>query len=278
MKHTSSRAHRNHYIPLFVLRTFADRSDRIWWTYTDGRSGPPRLMKCENVFCENDLYTVRGESGISDRNEQVLAKQEDRWACALRRIRTLLSQGLEDQTEEQDRLDALEYYLFAGIRTPEHLRWAMYSGEHKPRDVIDRVFSGRRAEADYTVLENNMRATFGSGQADAIRRGIEELIQTLGLGIYTVKPGAGSFIVGSYGAIQIRTGIWKRSFVPVAPDMALFSTIRPDRLEVESLGGRERDETIQMMNTRTWNSSRQVAATSAELLKAVKKQVGGTNP
>jgi len=111
MKHTRSRAQRHHFIPLFVLRTFAADSDRVWCTYTDGRWGEPRLIKCQKVFCENDLYTVRGESGITDRNECILAQKEDRWAGALREIRVLLSQGRE--ITEADALNALEYYLYA---------------------------------------------------------------------------------------------------------------------------------------------------------------------
>ena len=277
MKHTRPLAQRNHYISEFVLRTFADGNDRIWCTYTDGSWGEPRLIKCRNVFVEKDLYTVREESGMTDRNERILAKKEDRWAPVLRRVRALLSQGREAQITEKDARDALEYYLHALIRTPEHLRWVMYSGEHKPRDVIDKVFTGRRTEADYGVLEQNIRADLGSGQADRVNGHIAELAQTLGLGIYTVKPAAGSFIIGSYGAVKIKMDIWERSFVPVAPDMALSSTIWPDRLEVTSLDGKEGQESLRMMNIATWNGSRQVAGVSADALETVRKQASAAN-
>ena len=282
MKHSRTRAHRNHYIAMFVLRTFADGNDRIWCTFTNGRWGAPRLIKCRNVFIEKDLYTVREESGMTDRNERVLAKKEDQWAPALRHIRALLSEGRERQITEANAIDALEYYLYSVIRTPEHLKRVMYGGQHKPRDVIDKVFTGRRTEADYWVLEQNIRADLGSGQADLVKSHITELTQTLGLGIYKVMPDTESFIIGSYGATRIRadggnTNIWERSFVPVAPDLALFSTMSPGCLEVTVLDGKEGQETLRMMNTATWSSSQQVAATSANLLETVRKQAGATN-
>lgn len=282
MKRSQAKTHRNHYIPQFVSRTFSDANDRIWCSYTDGRWGEPRLVSCQKVFVKKDLYTVREESGMTDRNERILAKKEDRWALALRQIRELLSQARDRQITEKDAINALEYYLYALIRTPEHLRWVMYGGNHKPRDVIDKVFTGRRAEADYRVLEHNIRADLGSGQADRVNSRITELTQTLGLGIYKVKPDTGSFIIGSYGAARIQAvgwdmNIWERSFVPVAPDMALFSTISPECLEVTVLDGKEGQEMLRMMNTATWSSSQQVAATSANLLESVRKQAGATN-
>ena len=278
MKRSQPKTHRSHYIPECVLRTFSDANDRIWCTFTDGRRGEPFLVSCRKAFVKKDLYTVREESGMTDRNEHTLAKKESRWALALRQIRELLSQGRDRQVTEKDATSALEYYLYALIRTPEHLRWVMYGGDHKPRDVIDIVFTGRRAEADYRVLEHNIRADLGSGQADRVNSRITELTRTLGLGIYKVKPVTGSFIIGSYGSARIQMDIWERSFVPVAPDMALFSTITPECLEVTALDGEAGQESLRMMNIATWNSSQQVAATSADLLESVRKQAGATNP
>ena len=277
MKRSQAKTHRSHYIPEFVLRTFSDANDRIWCTYTDGRWGEPLLVSCQKVFVKKDLYTVREESGMTDRNERILAKKEDRWALALKQIRELLSQGRDRQITEMNAINALEYYLYALIRTPEHLRWVMYGGDHKPRDVIDKVFTGRRAEADYRVLEHNIRADLGSGQAGRVNSRINELTRTLGLGICKVKPNTGSFIIGSYGSARFQMDIWERSFVPVAPDMALFSTISPECLEVTVLDGNVGQETLRMMNTATWKSSQQVAATSGDLLESVRKQAGATS-
>ena len=235
------------------------------------------MVSCQKVFVKKDLYTVREESGMNDRNECILAKKEDRWALTLRLIRELLSQGRDRQITEKDAINALEYYLYALIRTPEHLRWVMYGGDHKPRDVIDKVFTGRRAEADYRVLEHNIRADLGSGQANRVNSSITGLTRTLGLGIYTVKPHTGSFIIGSYGSTRIQMDIWERSFVPVAPDLALFSTNSPECLEVTALDGNEGQETLRMMNTATWNTSQQVAAASGDLLESVRKPAGATN-
>jgi len=158
----------------------------------------------------------------------------------------------------------------------------MYSGEHKPRAVIDKVFTGRRSEVDYRVLEQNIRADLGSGQADLVKSYITQLTQTLGIGIYRVQPNIGSFIIGSYGAVRIQAvggdkNIWERSFVPVAPDMALFSTLSPESFEVTELEGKAGQETLRMMNIATWNSSQQVASTSADLLESVRKQAGATD-
>ena len=275
MRQSQSRARKNHYISLFVLRTFSDDEDRIWWIGTDGKWEEPCLSKCKHVFFVKNLYTVRSEKGISDRNEHDLAKKEHQWAGALRKIRKLVSEERDDHIEERDALRALEYFLYAGMRTPEHLDRVMQEGEHTPREVIDKVTEGSLGEAAYDLLEHNIRADLGSGQPDLVKADIEKAKCTLGLGIYKLELGAETFIVGSYGTAKIS---WieqeikqKMYFTPVAPDMALFCTDQPGCLVV-TRQGKEGAETLHKMNTATWNASQWVAATSWELLKAVEKR------
>ena len=277
MRQSQARAHKNHYIPRFILRTFADDEDRIWWTSTDGKWKEPRHSKCANVFVETDLYTVRGESGNSDQNERMLAEKEGQWAGALRRMRELVSEGRDDNIEEGDALLALEYYLYAGIRTPEHLKWVMHGGEQTPREVIDKVIEVRCSlgEADYDLLERNIRADLGSAQADRVKTDIAVLMHTRGLGIYKLEPGVGNFIIGSYGTAKIslieQEIKQEMYFTPVAPDMALFCTNQPECLVI-SRQGKEGIATLRKMNTATWNASQWVAAASRELLEAAEKQ------
>ena len=275
MKRSQSRARKHHYIPRFILRVFADAEDRVWWTRTDGKLKEPRHSKCANVFVKKDLYTVLAEDGISDRNERMLAKKEGPWSHALRQIRKLVSEGRDGQIKEWDALLALEYYLYAGIRTPEHLKWVMYGGEHTPQEVIDKVTEGSLGEADYDLLEHNIRADLGSGKPDLVKADIEKFKRTLGLGIYKLEPGAGNFIVGSYGMAKIswieREIKQEKYFTPVAPDMALSCTDQPGCPRV-TRQGKEGIETLHKMNTATWNASQLVAATSLELLKAVGKR------
>ena len=54
--------------------------------------------------------------------------------------------------------------------------------------------------------------------------------------------------------------------------MALFCTNLPGRLLVTSEQGKKGVETLHMMNTAIWNASKQVVATSPELLKATEKR------
>ena len=228
-------------------------------------------MGTANAFVKKDLYTVTDENGgKSDQNERNLSEKESLWAGALKRIKELVAKDLEDYIKEEDAQLAVEYYLYAGCRTPEHLHWVMYSGEHNPRQVIRKVFKpGRRLyEADFRILEKNIRATLGSGQADLIKGRIEELKSKLGLGIYKLKAGVEGFIIGSNGAVQLEQLMY---FLPVAPDMALFCTNRPDCLVV-TRQGEKGDETRRKMNLAMWNTSKWVAAASPELLKAVGKQ------
>ena len=240
-------------------------------TRTGGEWKEPRKVGTANVFVEKALYTVIDENGgKSDLNERNLAKKEGLWAGALKRIKDLARKDLETCITEEDARLAVEYYLYAGCRTPEHLHWVMYSGEHNPRQVIRKAFKpGRRLfEADFRILEKNIRATLGSGQADLIKGRIEELKSRLGLGIYKLKSGVEGFIIGSNGAVQLEQLMY---FLPVAPDMALFCTNRPDCLVV-TRQGEEGDETRRKMNLALWNKSKWVAAASPELLKAVEKQ------
>ena len=271
MRHTRAQASRQHFIPCFILREFADVNGRVWCTRTDGKPGKPFKVHIIKVFVEKHLYTVIDEYGSrSDLNEQMLARMEGRWERALNRIKKLVAEELEDRIQEADAWLALEYYLNAGCRTPEHLNWVMHGGEYKPREVIRKVFGPERdlSETDFHNLENNIRATLGSGQADPVKQSIKALRYTLGLGIYKLNPGTEHFIIGSYGAVQNHQEMY---FVPVAPDMALFCTNRPESLVV-TRQGKDGDETRQKMNIAMWNKSRWVGAASAALLKDVEKQ------
>ena len=132
---------------------------------------------------------MRSEKGISDRNERDLAKKEYQWAGALRTIRGFVSEERDDHIEERDAVLALEYFLYAGMRTPEHLDWVMQEGEHTPREVIEKVTEGSLGEATYDLLEHNIRADLGSGQPDLVKEDIEKAKRTLGLGIYKLARG-----------------------------------------------------------------------------------------
>ena len=264
---------KSHYIPRFVLRAFADDHDRIWFTKTDREWEEPRRMKIDKVFCQKDLYTVIDENGnSSDLNERMLAKKETQWACALDRIEKLLAEEHEDLIEEEDARLGLEYYLRAGCRTPEHLDQVMHGGEHKPRELICKVFGQGKnlSEADYCDLEKNIRATLGSGRAELVERSIEVLKRIRGLGIYQLNPGTEHFIIGSMGVVPVQLEEELMYFLPVAPDMALFCTNRAESLVV-TRQGKEGDETRKKMNVSMWNESRWVAAASPNLLKAVQR-------
>ena len=272
MTRLQARSRKHHYIPRFILRVFADAEDRIWWTRTDGKWKEPHHSKCAKVFVKKDLYTVRAEDGISDRNERTLAEKENQWASALKKIRKLLLERRDDHIEEGDALLALEYYLYGGIRTPEHLKWVMHGGEHTPREVIDKVTGGSLGEGDYDILERNIRADLGSGKPDLVRADIEKFKHIFGLGIYKLEPGAGNFIIGSYGTAKISRIEQEMYFVPAAPDMALFCTAKPECCVI-SRQSKEEIETLHKMNTATWNASQFVAAASRELLETAEKQV-----
>ena len=142
----------------------------------------PHHVKVETVFFENDLYTVLSDRNErSDRNEHRLADKESQWARALRKIRQLVSEGRDGQIEEGDELAlALDYYLHAGFRTPEHLDEVMHGGEHTPREVIEKVTEGDLDEAGYNRLEHNIRADLGSGQPDLVKAKIKKFKRTLG--------------------------------------------------------------------------------------------------
>ena len=275
MRRLHARARKHHYLPRFILRVFADAEDRIWWTRTNGKWKEPRHPKCANVFVKKDLYTVRAEDGISDRNERTLAEKESLWASSLQKIRKLVLDRRDDHIEEGDVLLALEYYLYAGIRTPEHLKWVMHGEEHTPREVIHKVTEGSLGEADYDLLERNIRADLGSGKPELVKTEIEKFKRTLGLGIYKLEPSAGNFIVGSYGTAKIslidQEIKQEMYFTPVAPDMALFCTAKPERCVIRRRG-KEEIKTLHKMNTATWNASQWVAAASRELLESTEKQ------
>ena len=120
-----------------------------------------------------------------------------------------MSEGRGSQIEEEDALAlALEYYLYAGIRTPEHLKSFLHGGEHTPWEMIDKVTGGGLDEADYDPLKHNIRANLENGEADRVKADIEEFIRTFGLEIYKLNhPETRPLLIGSYGAVNIKVDI-----------------------------------------------------------------------
>ena len=264
---------RQHYIPRFVLREFADRNGLIWWTKTGGRAGNPCRSRPRNLFVKKDLYSFEYEDGLTDEFEHILAKKESEWSNAFSRIKKLLATRRDDQIGARDGKLMLEYFLYAGIRTPEHLKRTMYEGDHEPRELIDNLVSRRLTEEEYLLHERNARAMLGSGQADGVKAEIQELQNKRGLAICKLKGSMSKLLVGSYGAAPIK---WRRQyvyFIPAAPDMALLCTGDPDRTVVIRTSNIKSTEMSRVMNAATWNRSTFVAAASRSTLECAKNLV-----
>ena len=266
MKRRDKAARRHHFIPQFVLRSFTDDGDHLWFTWSDGRWGEPRRTGVKNIFLERDLYTTTERNGsTSDENEKALARKESHWSRAIESIWNHLDNGESEMIQEADTKLAVEYYLYAGFRSPERVNAVMRDAEHSPKDVILRMNPGTKLdEEEFPVLEKNIKAILGSGQADSVKEQIEELICTRGLGLYHLDSDNERFILGSCG---IATPESDRFFVPVHPRLALFCTDYADGITILQENG---DELVQKINNSLWTNSKQVAADSKELLEAVK--------
>ena len=220
-----------------------------------------------------DLYNRRTESGLRDDLEHVLSKKESEWSKALRRIKILVMKGRDSEIAIRDGNLVLEYFLYAGIRTPEHLKRTMYEGDHKPRELIDRVTNGCLTEEDYTLHEHNMRAMLGSGQGDAVNADIQVLRKTRGLAILKLSQEANSLLVGSYGTALFEWKSHQAYFVPVAPHIALSCTRYPNQADVIRPSKTASSRMSSEMNSATWSRSSIVASTSISALECARKFV-----
>ena len=265
MKRRDKAARRHHFIPQFVLRSFTDDGDHLWFTWSDGRWKEPRRTGVKNIFLERDLYTTTERNGsTSDENEKALARKESHWSRAIESIRNHLDNGESGMIQEADAKLAVEYYLYAGFRSPERVKAVMHDAEHSPKDVILKMNPGTKLEEEeFPILEKNIKAILGSGQADSVKEQIEELICTRGLGLHHLDSGNEKFILGSCGIAKLESD---RFFVPVHPRLALFCTDYPAGIRILQENG---DELVQKINNSLWTNSKQVAADSKELLEAV---------
>ena len=273
MRQNQPLVRRHHFIPRFVLREFEDGEGLVWWTKTTDRDGTVLSTRPKNLFVKKDLYNRRTESGLSDDFEHVLAKKESEWSKALRRIKILVMEERDSEIEMDDGSLMLEYFLYAGIRTPEHLERTMYEGDHKPRELIDKVTNKCLTEEDYTRYEHNIRARLGSGQGDAVNAEIRELRESRGLAIFKLSQEANSLLVGSYGTALVK---WKNQevyFVPVAPHMALSCTGHPDHADVIRPSNTASSRMSIEMNSATWRRSSIVASSSIRALECTRNFV-----
>ena len=265
MKRRGKAARRHHFIPQFVLRSFTDDDHRLWHTWTDRRWKEPQRTGVKNIFLERDLYTTIERNGsMSDQNEKALARKESSWSRAIETITSRLDNGELEMIEEGDARLAVEYYLYAGFRSPERVKSVMRDAEYSPRDVILKMNPETKLdEEEFPILEKNTRAILGSGQADSVRENIEELICTLGLGLYYLESDTERFILGSFGIAKLDH---YRFAVPVHPRYAIFCTDYPGGITIFQ---EKNCELVQEVNDSLWSNSKQVAADSRELLKAV---------
>ena len=265
MKRPNKAARRHHFIPQFVLRSFTDDGDHLWFTWADGRWKEPRRTGVKNIFLERDLYTTTERNGsTSDENEKALARKESDWSRAIENIRNHLDNGESGMVQEADARLAVEYYLYAGFRSPERVKAVMHDAEHSPKDVILKMNPGTKLdEEEFPILEKNIRAILGSGQADSVKEQIEKLVGARGLGLHHLDSDDERFILGSCGTAKPDSG---RFFVPVHPRFALFCT---DYLGGIPISQEKGDELVQEINNSLWTNSKQVAADSKELLEAV---------
>ena len=218
-----------------------------------------------NIFLERDLYTTTERNGsTSDKNEKLLAEKESDWSRAIESIRNHLDNGESEMIQEADAKLALEYYLYAGFRSPERVKAVMYDREYSPKDVILRMNPGIELEEnEFPVLEKNIKAILGSGQADSIKEQIKELICTHGIGLYYLDSDNEKFVLGSYGIAEIESEYF---FVPAHPRLAFFCTNYPDQVRLRQ---KNSDKLVQKINNSLWSSSKQIAADSKELLETV---------
>ncbi|MDV3251122.1 DUF4238 domain-containing protein [Devosia sp. BK] len=271
--------HRHHYIPRMILRNFLnDRRGLYFW-----RRGFPvgdiKSTKPENLFVEDDLYTIVGDEGERDVSvEHGFAKMETSGAHLIRQLVDIVRAGKKPRLEEATWEFLQHFRYFADKRSSAwHSRFlsddefnaVMAEVASQPHWTDeDRAWMSDPKDVD-RIKRNSRIAAQTSGPPDEL---LDEM-RKRGLAIY-VAPRNGAFILGDHPTAMARVGQaakdapgGKISFMPIASDMAIGYYTKARTVHVEQLTRAQ----LRTMNEAMVRQSVMIAGRSRELVSSLSK-------
>ena len=287
----SNKPRRNHSIPQVLLRNFCGDSGLLW--VYDGtkvfQTNP------HNVFVERDLYSRTHLLSLPNDHtrdygyENSLSEVETRAAPAIRQIVASARCG-ECPRLSLELSDAFKHFFFAQARrTPESQQRVSAA-----QSVEDTIYDVLRAAAerdgyplpdkdslyrDSSILQwvqamaSNIDAKFAAGDDSRLQTEAAKFAYETGIRVALIPTPSREFVIGSHGIAIVHLeyahpagGSW----LPLAPDVAVQVTMRPDREELVSLDGDdEGDAAVAMINEATASLSKVIAGRSEKVIRSL---------
>lgn len=261
-----------------ILRNFLNTEGGLYFWRREFRIGDVKATKPENLFLEDDLYTIIDDDGGRDVSIEIgFAKLESVGAPF---IATILDNVRIGQTpilsENASEFLAHFHYYSAKRSAAWHRRFV---GRDEVLAVVKKIAQEPRwteeqrawmwDTPDLDRVMNNARiAAQGTGPTDELLA----LMRKRGMAIYLAPKGA-SFILGDHPTAManvgagIRTATGKVTFMPIAFDVAIGYTHTPRKVHIEPLTRSQ----IRAMNEAMARQSTMIAGRSDSLIRSLSK-------
>ena len=277
--------HRHHYIPQMILRNFVNAEGGLYFWRRDFAVGAVRSTATQNLFLEDNLYTIIGDDG--ERNatlEQGFARMESTGARLIGQLLATIRLGTLPRLNEEAWEFFHHFHYYAGKRSAAwHRRFVSrdevltvvneIAGEPNWTDA-DRAWLNDQPDLDRVM--NNARI---AAQAAPPPQELLAMMRESGMAIYIAPPRA-SFVLGDHPMAMARVeradsgAMGQRvSFMPVAHDVAIGFYARARTVHVEQMTRQQ----IRAMNEAMTRQSMMIAGRSDALVRSLSR-VGYVTP
>ena len=292
---TKERSKRQHYIPQFQIRRWANRPDKVWVYYKEKHH--IEMTSPRKVFVKNDLYTVQEglDAPKTDFFEKQFSIEESTAAKITERIVNEARQKRPTNMTFREYFACQTYLLSTVRRTPESqarirterdvfLEWlkqlpnAEELGIDDP-EVHEELNRDPAIVRVKKMVESNATAKFAAGHLPGHQKEVDEYVSMTGLRAFVILNPERSFLLGSHGycyATERTKGgrVDSSTWFPIAPDVALTFTGTPNFVEIMYFDEPEReDRLVRRINDSTVCLSDYVVAKDKRLLEAHRKRV-----
>ena len=243
---------RNHYIPQFVIREFADSSGKV--AVYDRSTGTIHKSNPKDVFVVSNFY--------SDETEKAIAAKEGIISAIIKGILNTCRNGTRPAVSTKEVLNCCRYFVLLQYARSPHTK--SIGLNNLEVDIEQRLFQDLEAAgldmSDRTVLEKvelakqrtledanrNRKSKVWSGSVDNFLRNPADALPNVvnaieGKGVVLAKTRS-SFILGDRGAISTAGGgvnlddPSREIFFPVSPDVAISLSGERDQVKMLMLG------------------------------------------
>lgn len=288
----ANRPRRNHYIPEMLLKNFCDDGGLL--CIADQERGNCYRTNPKNVFVKNNLYVNHDYSRATDSYEYEisLSKIESEAEPAISSLIEQVRCGRHPRLDPELNDHFKKFVIALTRRTPESQERVFSESDIDFEEIFDGVAAGVLRQGGFDVPEkewfesdpdvlklkqvvkSNINANFAAGEHPSVRQETERFSREVGWGIARICIPRRSFVIGSQGLTIVgRDESSRRSWLPIAHDVAIWFTTFPDRGFILDLD-RNKESLIKMINRATAVQSGIIAGRSENLVRSLMSNAG----